>query len=122
MGQAELDETQATWRFVANFVSNAAMVVDLSTKYVDRFEEKYDKNPYSSDSKYPNGITRTRIEQARLMETVLPAVMGDDKILISIDQWDGLPLARKYLQENVYKNEDNNTILLSGDIHSSWVA
>jgi len=124
--KVELDETQATWRFVANSVSNAAMVVDLSTQSVDRFEDKYDKKPYSADSKYPNGITPARIDQARsmlgLIEKILPAVMGDDKILISIDQWDGLPLARNYLQEHVYKNDNNNTILLSGDIHSSWVA
>ncbi|QUM76033.1 alkaline phosphatase D family protein [Moritella sp. 24] len=112
--------TEAKWRFVANSVSNAAMVVDLSTESIDRFLETY------PNGDYPNGITDGHIEAAQTilgaLGLVLPSVMGDDKLLISIDQWDGLPLARKYLQENVYKNENNNTILLSGDIHSSWVA
>ncbi|QFI36990.1 hypothetical protein FR932_03685 [Moritella marina ATCC 15381] len=112
--------TDAKWRFVANSVSNAAMVVDLSTGSIDRFLATY------PDGDYPNGITEGHVEKAKTILTmlgaVLPSVMGDDKLLISIDQWDGLPLARKYLQENVYKNADNNTILLSGDIHSSWVA
>ena len=112
--------TEAKWRFVANSVSNAAMVVDLSTGSIDRFLATY------PDGDYPNGITEGHVDKAKTILTmlgaVLPSVMGDDKLLISIDQWDGLPLARKYLQENVYKNANNNTILLSGDIHSSWVA
>ena len=112
--------TGAKWRFVANSVSNAAMVVDLSTESIDRFLATY------PNGDYPNGITDGHIEAAQTilgaLGLVLPSVMGDDKLLISIDQWDGLPLARKHLQENVYKNADNNTILLSGDIHSSWVA
>lgn len=119
----ELTTQTHTWRFVANSVSNTAMIVDIGSELtdLDNFIAKYGADP----EQWPNGITEKELNALRAIQSalvlVLPSLLGDDKLLISVDQWDGFPLTRRRLQDELYKNAQNNTILLAGDIHSSWV-
>ncbi len=73
--------TDAKWRFVANSVSNAAMVVDLSTESITRFLETY------PDGNYPNGITEGHIDAAQTilgaLGLVLPSVIYIIKIPVN---------------------------------------
>jgi len=40
--------------------------------------------------------------------------------IFNIDQWDGYPASRNRVLKHLRQNEINNTIILTGDIHSSW--
>lgn len=45
---------------------------------------------------------------------------GDEQ-LVSMDQWSGYPVARDRLLGNIAQHAANRTVVLTGDIHSSWV-
>ncbi|MEO7520978.1 MAG: alkaline phosphatase D family protein [Gemmatimonas sp.] len=40
---------------------------------------------------------------------------------VSMDQWGGYPAARQRLLESISRHAPNRTVVLTGDIHSSWV-
>lgn len=40
--------------------------------------------------------------------------------IFNVDQWDGYPASRSRVLEHLQQNDINNTIILTGDIHSSW--
>jgi alkaline phosphatase D len=39
---------------------------------------------------------------------------------LNVDQWDGYPQSRNRLLRNMSSNQFDNTVFLTGDIHSSW--
>lgn len=40
--------------------------------------------------------------------------------VFNVDQWDGYPASRAHVIEHLEQNNIDNTIILTGDIHSSW--
>jgi len=40
--------------------------------------------------------------------------------IFNVDQWDGYPASRSRVLDHLQQNDINNTIILTGDIHSSW--
>jgi len=47
-------------------------------------------------------------------------LIGDDGILLNTDQWDGYPASRKQVLDQLAAEAIDDTIILTGDIHSAW--
>jgi len=47
-------------------------------------------------------------------------LVNEQRQVLNADQWDGYPLERKKILDQLRDQEINNTIVLTGDIHSSW--
>ena len=47
--------------------------------------------------------------------------LAGDQQRVSMDQWSGYPAARARLLESVARSAPNRTVVLTGDIHASWV-
>jgi alkaline phosphatase D len=47
--------------------------------------------------------------------------LAGDQQRVSMDQWSGYPAARARLLETIARTAPNRTVVLTGDIHSSWV-
>ena len=47
-------------------------------------------------------------------------LIGEDGILLNTDQWDGYPASRQQVLDQLVAESINDTIILTGDIHSAW--
>ncbi len=44
----------------------------------------------------------------------------DDRLILNTDQWDGYPLDREAVLDQLEAQRIHNTVVLTGDIHSAW--
>ena len=47
-------------------------------------------------------------------------LLGDDGLLLNLDQWDGYPNSRKQILDQLEAERINNMVVLTGDIHTAW--
>ncbi len=47
-------------------------------------------------------------------------LIADDGLLLNTDQWDGYPASRKAVLDQLEAERINDTVVLSGDIHTAW--
>ncbi|MGB0167166.1 MAG: alkaline phosphatase D family protein [Luteibaculum sp.] len=62
------------------------------------------------------------VEDIPVLGESLLEVVKDGGIAINGDAWDGYPQERKRVLKNIADNNINNTVVLTGDIHTSWAA
>jgi alkaline phosphatase D len=71
-----------------------------------------------------NGLGASRAHWQVLAQQIMmapyDAAVGAD-VRVSMDQWSGYPAARDRLLNEVAKRAPNRTVVLTGDIHTSWV-
>lgn len=71
-----------------------------------------------------NGLGASRAKWQVLAQQIMmapyDAAAGAD-VRVSMDQWSGYPVARDRLLNEVAKRAPNRTVVLTGDIHTSWV-
>lgn len=108
-----LTESDARWNLVASSVSSTSMIVDLEN------EEQFPPDGRLPDS--APGEDNFAVDALRRLAVLGCRLLGlGTRIYISCDQWDGFPNLRYALQR--FYREQGNVILVSGDIHSSWVS
>jgi alkaline phosphatase D len=68
------------------------------------------------------GASRSRwqVLGQQIMMAPYDSAPGDD-VRVSMDQWSGYPVARDRLLRTIAERAANRTVVLTGDIHSSWV-
>ncbi|MFU8814211.1 MAG: alkaline phosphatase D family protein [Pseudomonadales bacterium] len=47
-------------------------------------------------------------------------LIGEDGLLLNTDQWDGYPASRRAILEQLAGERINDTVILTGDIHTAW--
>lgn len=100
------------WCIVASSVSNTPILLDLA-------------NPETlgPDGRLPDsapGEANARVERLRRLLVDLAARAGiGTRAYVSLDQWDGAPNKRHQLHQRL--SEHGRVVLVSGDIHSSWI-
>lgn len=47
-------------------------------------------------------------------------LLGEDGVLLNTDQWDGYPNSRRLILDQLAAESIDDTIILTGDIHSAW--
>jgi alkaline phosphatase D len=70
------------------------------------------------------GLGASRASWQVLAQQIMVAPFDDQPgsdVRVSMDQWSGYPAARDRLLEAVAQGAPNRTVVLTGDIHSSWV-
>jgi alkaline phosphatase D len=65
---------------------------------------------------------RWNVIAQQVMMAQLDGDLSQDGQAFSSDQWDGYPLARQRLLDQLHDAKVSNPVVLTGDIHSSWVA
>jgi alkaline phosphatase D len=65
---------------------------------------------------------RWNVIAQQVMMAQLDGDLSPDEQLFNHDQWDGYPLARQRLLDHLQASGVINPIVLTGDVHSSWVA
>jgi alkaline phosphatase D len=63
--------------------------------------------------------------QVLQLQSLLPDVSEEDfspLIAVNMDQWDGYPSERDEILDFIAEKEIKNTVVLTGDIHSSWAS
>ncbi|HJU66221.1 MAG TPA: alkaline phosphatase D family protein [Gemmatimonadaceae bacterium] len=71
-----------------------------------------------------DGLARSGARWQALANQVMIAPFDDqpgDSTRVSMDQWSGYPAARDRLLRTIAHRARNRTVVLTGDIHSSWV-
>lgn len=53
-------------------------------------------------------------------QQVMVGQLGTNSLPFNYDQWDGYPAARQRLFDSIRRNQVDNWVVLTGDIHSSW--
>ena len=53
-------------------------------------------------------------------QQVMVGQLGTNSVPFNYDQWDGYPGARQRLFDSIRRNNVDNWVVLTGDIHSSW--
>ena len=66
--------------------------------------------------------TRWNVIAQQVMMAQIDGDLSPAAQAFSHDQWDGYPLARQRLLDHLMSAEVRNPIVLTGDVHSSWVA
>src|SRR5207237_5044147 len=64
--------------------------------------------------------TRWQVLANQVMMAPYDSQVGPEKRL-SMDKWDGYPVARDRLLNAIAKRAPNRTVVITGDIHSNWV-
>lgn len=104
--------SDATWNILANSVSSSSIIIDLENEEL-----------LPPDGSLPDSGLRgenRRIEMLRKVLVLLVKLLGlGTRFYISSDQWDGMP-NKRYELHSLYR-EKGNLVLVSGDIHSSWI-
>jgi alkaline phosphatase D len=110
--QGVIAGSDATWNILASSVSSSSIIIDLEN------EELLPPDGSLPDSG-PGGVNR-QLEMLRKLLVLLMKLLGlGTRFYVSCDQWDGLP-NKRYELHSLYR-EKGNLILVSGDIHSSWI-
>jgi alkaline phosphatase D len=65
---------------------------------------------------------RWNVLAQQVMMAQLDAAPAPTAKLLNHDQWDGYPLARQRLLDHLQSARVSNPIVLTGDVHSAWVA
>ena len=47
-------------------------------------------------------------------------LIGDDGLLLNLDQWDGYPASRKQILDQLEAEQIDNVVIVTGDIHTAW--
>lgn len=47
-------------------------------------------------------------------------LLGDDGLLLNVDQWDGYPASRGAILDQLAAERIDNVVVLTGDIHTAW--
>jgi len=47
-------------------------------------------------------------------------MVGADHVILNTDQWDGYPLSRKAVLDQLAAEQIQDTVIIAGDLHSSW--
>jgi alkaline phosphatase D len=47
-------------------------------------------------------------------------LLGDDGVLLNLDQWDGYPTSRRLILDQLAEESIDNVVVLTGDIHTAW--
>ncbi len=71
-----------------------------------------------------NGLASSRASWQVLANQVMVApfdAQAGSETRVALDQWSGYPAARERLLGTIAQHAPNRTIVLTGDIHSSWV-
>jgi alkaline phosphatase D len=71
-----------------------------------------------------DGVASSRARWQVLANQVMMAPfdnLAGDQTRVSLDQWSGYPVARDRLLGTLAERAANRTVVLTGDIHSSWV-
>lgn len=109
---AALEASETTWNIVASSVSSSAIIIDLEN------EELLPPDGSLPDSGI--GEVNWQVETLRRLLALVVKILGlGTRFYVTCDQWDGMPNTR-YMLHRLYR-EKGNVILVSGDIHSSWI-
>ena len=65
---------------------------------------------------------RWNVIAQQVMMAQLDASLPPDQQVFNHDGWDGYPLARQRLLDHLHVASVSNPVVLTGDVHSSWVA
>jgi len=71
-----------------------------------------------------NGLSASRAAWQVLAQQIMVApyvTIGADGARVSMDQWAGYPSAQRRLVESLHERAPGRGVVLTGDIHSSWV-
>ena len=71
-----------------------------------------------------NGLSASRASWQVLAQQIMVApyvTIGADGARVSMDQWAGYPTAQRRLVESLHQRAPGRGVVLTGDIHSSWV-
>lgn len=47
-------------------------------------------------------------------------LIGDDGLLLNLDQWDGYPFSRNQILDQLEAEQIDNVVIVTGDIHTAW--
>jgi len=107
-----LDDSDATWNIVASSVSSSSIIIDVENEEL-----------LPPDGRLPNsdvGEENFQVEILRELLVLVVKILGlGTRFYVTCDQWDGMPNTR-YLLHKLCR-EKGNVVLVSGDIHSSWI-
>jgi len=69
-----------------------------------------------------DSTARWNVIAQQVMMARLDGDVSKEGQLVSHDQWDGYPLARQRLLDHLQSTGVSNPVVLTGDVHTSWVA
>lgn len=110
---------------------NLAEFFMLDTRIQDRDEQESATSPNLNDpsrkllgpvqfSWLTNGLSNSTAQWKILGQQVMIAPLKAFGIPLNTDQWDGYPVERQNLLNYLVNNNIQNTVVLTGDIHTSW--
>ncbi|HFA51168.1 MAG TPA: hypothetical protein ENJ95_19325 [Bacteroidetes bacterium] len=72
-----------------------------------------------------NGMKNSTAKWKVMGNQVVFSPLNDSKVFdrrpaIRMDRWDGYPAERQYIFDFFYKNNINNVIVVTGDVHTAW--
>ena len=67
-----------------------------------------------------NGLTTSTAQWKIVAQQVMMAPLEVLGTGVNMDQWDGYPIERSNLLDALLNNNIDNTVVLTGDIHTSW--
>ncbi len=60
-------------------------------------------------------VVANQVFMARLLE-------GEEELTLPMDKWDGYPADRQRLMSFLHERQPSNPVVLTGDLHTNWVA
>ena len=119
----QLTTSSATWNILGSSVSFTSLILDYKTDYTAF------GYPLDLRSAVVNAGLEQCIESPTDDKETSTGVLPETRFYMNVDHWDGFPQTRTtYMNNSTYNLptgigsfQDTNTVIISGDIHSSFI-
>jgi alkaline phosphatase D len=95
-------------------------IYDRSRSILGADQEEFVKKTLSA-SKENNLKWRVLGNQVPIAPRWLGSFQAPNTVIGSVDKWEGYPESRYRILEHLWTNDINNTVAVTGDVHSAWV-